>query len=206
MNAILIAIDTETGGAGETQCMTHALLSVGMYAELPDGAGGVREFSFHQLIIPEMGLRVDDEARRVNGFTLTKWRDGGAVNESVAMMRALNWISMVYAFGGVEAPQKLQMVAHNAGHDRGFFHAALERHRMLPTVLELVSRRWECSCAALGFWRRATATPGECSLDALTALRTKSTVEAVKAARGVHTADADALECYRGYQWMLAQM
>lgn len=195
----LVAIDTETGGAGPTQCRSHALLSVGAYTRIVDRTGQLRVLDFHAYILPEAPLRVEDEAARVNGYTLARWHACGAVNEHTAMMRFINWLAGVLA--AADAP-RLTAVAHNAGHDQGFLEAALIRTGMLGTVREMMIRRWECSCAALGFHRRKYHIPGGCSLDDLTALRLNQPVEIVKQRRGIHEADDDARECWMGYRWL----
>lgn len=198
----LVAIDTETGGAGELQCTTHALLSVGAYISLTDAAGAPRPLTFHQLILPEPHLKIEEEARAVNGYNYADWKRRGAVDEHTALMRFLNWTAMVYAVAGMQGGEKLQFLSHNVGHDRGFLYAGLTRTGMLGTLSEMVSRRWECSCAALGYWRRKYGIPGGCSQDDLVALQTGVSLEAVKKNRGVHRADDDALICYYGYQWL----
>lgn len=198
----LVAIDTETGGAGELECHDHALLSVGAYLSLTDAKGAPRPLTFHQLILPEPHLKIKEESRLVNGYTYADWKNRGAVDEHTALMRFINWTGMVYAVAGMQGGEKLQFLSHNVGHDRGFLYAGLKRTGMLDTLGEMVSRRWECSCAALGYWRRRYEMPGGCSLDDLVSLATGDSLEAVKKSRGVHRADEDARRCYYGYKWL----
>lgn len=201
----MVAIDTETGGAGETECMTHALLSIGAYALHPV-TGQV--FTFHQLVFPRPGLIVSPGAVAVNGYSREKWIAGKAVEEDVAVIRFFSWLAWVAgAMGCVDG--KLTALAHNSGHDRGFLSAAFGRYGLLEELeYSVLSRRWRCSCAALGLAQDAGVVSGEygASLDALTALRTGKSLEEVKAERGVHAANIDARLCWEGYAWLLAQV
>lgn len=196
--ATLVAVDTETGGAGETQCTTHALLSIGCAAY--DAQGYLH--TFHQLVLPEPRLKIHPEAVAVNGYDRDKWMKLGAAVESWACIRLLNWIIMRFNQGG---KVKLTGLSHNAGHDKGFIEAMLTRQGWRREWEETVSRRWRCSCAALGFLQDAGLLPaaGGASLDNLTALRTGDTIDNVRAARGIHTADHDALQCLDGYRWLM---
>lgn len=199
---ILVSIDLETGGAGELQCITHAVLSLGAAVTI-NGT----EQSFHELIHPYPGLLIDPEAVKVNGYSPREWALRGARPESEAAMRFLNWLASVLAKSeraGGAADQKLTFVAHNAGHDRGFLSAMMQRQGKLETMKEMVHRRWRCSCAALGYLQDAgkvDADPGA-SLDALTSLRTGAPMDKVKADRGRHDALHDARRCLAGYEWM----
>ena len=78
----VVAIDTETGGVGELQCRTHALLSVGMYMRIGD-----EERKFGVYVRPAPGLLIDPGAVRVNGYSPEVWERMGAVDEPVAAMR-----------------------------------------------------------------------------------------------------------------------
>lgn len=198
-----VAFDTETGGVGEKQCTTHALLSIG--AAVYDRDGVLQ--TFHQLVLPEPGLIIDPGAVAVNGYSPEKWQAGGAMNEVRALIRLWHWLARF-----TTDVRKLTAVAHNAGHDCGFLMAAVARQAAnYPDVAwmesweQMVSRRWRCSCAALGYLQDAGALPEEegASLDALTALRTGKPLAHVKALRGTHRADYDARECLEGYEWLL---
>lgn len=199
---INIAVDTETGGAGELQCASHALLSIGAFFEIPDGSAPLK---FHQLIIPPAHLKIDPGAVAVNGYDPEVWRLGAAVPEEVAIIRFLNWLGMAKA---VLHNGKLDMVAHNAGHDRGFIAAAFARYGLLDSLegdSGLTSRRWRCSCALMGSLQDAGILPpdGGASLDNMTALRLGLPRDEVRRMRAVHSADVDAELCWRGYQWMM---
>jgi len=205
MKNTIIAVDTETGGAGELQCRSHALLSIGAYYLTPEGGPPVK---FHQLILPEEHLKMEPEAVAVNGYDREVWKMGGAVDEARAILRFLNWLAMAKA---VLRDGKLQLVAHNAGHDRGFINAAFNRYSLLDTLEGddgLISRRWRCSCALMGSLQDVGILPreGGASLDNLTALRLGVGIDSVKAMRKVHTADLDAELCWRGYDWMLGPL
>ena len=198
-NATLVAIDTETGGAGETQCTTHALLSIGCAAYTAQGY----LHTFHQLVLPEPRLKIHPEAVAVNGYDRDKWMKLGAAVESWACIRLLDWLKSFAARHCIKLP--LTCVAHNAGHDKGFIEAMFIRQGWRTEWNEIISRRWRCSCAALGFLQDAGTMPesGGAGLDNLTALRTGDTIENVRAARGIHTADHDALQCLDGYRWLM---
>lgn len=193
-----VAFDTECGGAGETQCTTHALLSIGAAAYDRDGVLQ----TFHQLILPEPGLIISPEAVVVNGYSLEKWREGGAMSEGLALVRLVAWLAQL-----ASDDAKLVGVAHNVGHDKGFIMAALDRkgNGWREAWEKLISRRWRCSCAALGYLQDAGVLPDEdgASLDALTALRTGQDLQHVKDVRGTHRADYDARQCLEGYEWLL---
>jgi hypothetical protein len=202
--ASLLAIDTETGGAGERQCLTHALLSVGLFAPPVPGDRGPG-VCFERFILPHPGLKIDLGAVAVNGYSVDRWEKAAALAEGNALTRLVGELAMLRAARpGVE---KFTMVAHNAGHDRGFLECALERHGLLDHWQGLVSRRWECSMAAFGFAQRSGIVPaGEsASLDALTAARLGITVEEAAARRGGHGALKDAELCWHGYAWLLEQ-
>lgn len=193
-----VAFDTECGGAGELQCTTHALLSVG--CAVYDAEGVLQ--TFHQLILPEPGLIISPEAVAVNGYSRERWEAGGAMSEGLALVRLVAWLAQLAIDDA-----KLVAVAHNAGHDRGFLMAALDRkgNGWREAWEKLISRRWRCSCAALGYLQDAGVLPDEdgASLDALTALRTGQDLQHVKAVRGTHSADYDARQCLEGYEWLL---
>lgn len=195
----LVAVDTETGGL---DCATDALLSVGVFAMLP----GNVPFRRVVYLFPGDGLYVEAAATAKNGFSFDKWKSLGAVEECVGVLRVLQVLLQLRgAFG-----RKLQVVAHNAGFDRGFLAAAFSRYGVVDALegdYGVTSRRWECSCATFGAVRRAGILPGgACSLDDLTAGRTGTPMDVVKEQRGTHVADVDAEECWRGYQWLLGLM
>lgn len=199
---INIAVDTETGGAGELECRSHALLSIGAYFKIPDGSAPL---TFHQLIIPPAHLKIEPGAVAVNGYDPEVWRMGGAVAEEVAIIRFLNWLGMAKA---VFHNGKVPLVAHNAGHDRGFLTAAFDRYGLLDSLegdSGLTSRRWRCSCALMGSLQDAGILPpeGGVSLDNMTALRLGLPRDEVKRMRAVHSADVDAGLCWLGYEWMM---
>ena len=202
---MIAAIDTETGGAGELECTTHALLSIGAAVDLQDGT----RRTFHTYVLPDpgiMGLIISDGAVAVNGYSPDLWREKEAVSEREALQRLINWIIRWWVNRGEwAADQKVALVAHNAGHDRGFLTAAIDRCGLRDEWESLVSRRWRCSCALLGALQDAGRLSAEhgASLDNLTALRTGTDIETVKARRGIHTADMDAIQCLDGYHWML---
>lgn len=199
----LLALDTETGGAGERQCRTHALLSVGIFAPpvpvLPvrDGA------SFEGFCHAHPGLAVDPGAVAVNGYSAERWQEHGAVPEGELLARAIAYLAFLRAERRV---QRITLVAHNAGHDRGFMECALERHGLLPAWNKIVSHRWECSQAAFAFAQRGGLVPrGSASLDALTAARLNISLAEAKAQRAGHAALKDAQLCWAGYAWLLDQ-
>lgn len=199
---MIAAIDTETGGAGELECTTHALLSIGAAVDLQDGT----RRTFHTYVLPAPGLIISPGAVAVNGYSPDRWIDNGAVSEREALQRLIHWIIRWWVNRGEwAADQKVTLVAHNAGHDRGFLTAAIARRGLLDEWESLVSRRWRCSCALLGALQDAGRLSAEhgASLDNLTALRTGTDIKTVKARRGIHTADMDAIQCLDGYQWML---
>lgn len=202
-----VAFDTECGGAGETQCTTHALLSVG--CAVYDAEGVLQ--TFHQLILPEPGLIISPEAVAVNGYDREKWLAQGATDEAAACIRLLNWTMRLWMDLRKSVPLddevKLTALAHNAGHDKGFLTAALKRQGWEGEWERIMSRRWRCSCAALGYLQDAGRLPAEggASLDNLIALRTGQALEHVKAVRGTHRADYDARQCLEGYEWLLMQ-
>lgn len=200
-NPLVVAVDTETGGAGERQCMSHALLSIGAFVELPDGQAR----TFHQLVWPRPDLIIEPEALAVNGYSRTKWQDEKAEEERIAVIRFFAWLMETRSL--LKVP-KLTLVAHNVGHDRGFVEAAFERWQLLEEFQSVVSRRWRCSCSLLGSLQDAWVVPGGmgASLDALNALRLGGTLDGAKAARGVHRADDDAKACWLGYRWLLGKL
>ena len=186
----LIAIDTETGGAGERQCCSHALLSVAL-------AGSHRSMDVY--VLPEPGLIIDPRAAAVNGYGAASWEELGAVPEHRAVATIIDWLAAeAEATGAVVTP-----VAHNAGHDRGFIEAAMDRQGRLREWNDLVSRRWRCSCAVMRAAMDAgIIAEGYASLDDLS----QAAGMARREKGAAHVATDDAYRCRTGYLWLVDKM
>jgi DNA polymerase III epsilon subunit-like protein len=124
-----IAIDTETGGLDASEC---ALLSVAAVT-----SWGTRPF--YRRCLPAPGLRVEDQAARVNGYDAVRWREDLEVTtEKVLAFEWLYWLNEVL---GGRSRQNVRMVAHNAGFD-ALFLLALEGR----TGIDLeMPKTWVCS-------------------------------------------------------------
>lgn len=195
--ALLIAIDTETGGLDPAR---HPLLSLAAVAE--------NGMEFHRHILPPrqwwgFGKRqaVDPDAARVNGYTEAAWKKKGAVEIGQAALEFAQWCAALRSCA-FHAFLDLQPLAHHAGFDQGFV-ALLEQHLAddggWPKKRRGfgLRRRWECSCAALAFAARAGVVATErCSLNDLCGITGTTRQEP-------HDALSDARACLHGYLWLV---
>lgn len=97
----IIAIDCETGGLDETK---HALLSVGL-VELDENFNPVR---LKEVFIKPT-LEIQDEAAKINGYSVEEWERNGALDWPDALLSILNWL-----------PKDFIALAHNAPFDKKF--------------------------------------------------------------------------------------
>lgn len=117
----LFIVDVETTGLDPS---FHDMIDLGViYADL-DG----RELErFFIRIMPAHPERVDPGAARVNGFSVERWRELGAVDEAEAARRFLAFHSDVVRRrgGGAGQPRTWLFAAYNAWFDRNFLDALL---------------------------------------------------------------------------------
>jgi DNA polymerase III epsilon subunit-like protein len=181
-----IAIDTETGGLDASEC---ALLSVAAVT-----SWGTRPF--YRRCLPAPGLRVEDQAARVNGYDAVRWREDLEVTtEKVLAFEWLYWLNEVL---GGRSRQNVRMVAHNAGFD-ALFLLALEGR----TGIELeMPKTWVCSKIRMQGLREKGVLPakGGNRLDDLGELSGYWRENPRSAA---HDALEDARACLHGFHWML---
>jgi hypothetical protein len=118
----LFIVDVETTGLDPA---IHDMIDLGViYADL-DG----RELErFFVRIMPAHPERLDPGAARVNGFTVQRWRELGAVEEAEAARRFLAFHSEVVRRhgGGDGQPRTWLFTAYNAWFDRSFLDALLQ--------------------------------------------------------------------------------
>lgn len=208
----LVAIDTETGGAGPNQCETHAMIQLGAYYRTADGTG----HRFCVSILPAARLIIDPRAAAVNGYSPEEWERRSAVSEQVAVIRFFQFI--LEARWRLDSPdRRIRFLAHNAGHDQGFLNSMLDRcgfmdevyapRDILATSDAPAAARWQCSQSAMGLLRDAGIidTPGV-SLDDGVAWMTGRAKAEVVAARGTHDAGADAESAWLLYHHMVATL
>jgi DNA polymerase-3 subunit epsilon/ribonuclease T len=104
-----IWIDTETGGLDPQR---HALLSVGLYDPKIN-------LQLEIKILPQEGLRIEDEAIAVNGYSSDLWQTAGAIPEADAIKIVAAKLATYHFLGGQNTP-----------FDAGFIKAAMKRHQI----------------------------------------------------------------------------
>lgn len=185
MQRPFIAIDTETGGTRPGQ---HALLSIAAVASWAVDMPAVI------YITPESqpGKTVEPDAARINGYTPARWAERNATTITTAMVMLSDFLTDRFA-----AQPGALMLAHNAGFDRMF----LDEAAAVAGVRLPIRHAWRCSMDKMGcLMDRGIIPAGNLKLDRLGEL---SGQWAPGKRPKIHEADADALACLRGYQWLL---
>lgn len=214
----LIAIDTETGGAGPTQCTTHAMLMLAAYYRTE-----TVESTFKVYILPTPGLIVDPLAAAVNGYTPEEWQRREAVPEYAACIRFFSWLLTARRTLFPDWQQdrrrcRVRFLAHNSAHDEGFLNAMLARNGLLDEVYAprdvlaadtseaAAAARWECSMHTLMALQRIGigGIPTGASLNHCIAWLTQTSVEDTIAIRGTHDSGADAQWAYQTMERLIA--
>ena len=142
--AIIALVDVETTGLDPT---FHEMVDLGAVYIRPDGEVLGR---FFVRILPPHPDRIDAGAAAVNGFSLARWRDGGAVDEVEAVR---HWREF---HGRVSGASPVTFGAFNAWFDQAFTDALLRRHgsswRALfhYQILDLPSMAWAQGARDLG--------------------------------------------------------
>lgn len=117
----LFIVDVETTGLDPA---VHDMIDLGViYSDL-DG----RELDrFFIRIMPAHPERLDPGAARVNGFSVERWKELGAVEEAEAVRRFLDFHSEVVSrhHGPRDLPRTWLFTAYNAWFDRSFLDALL---------------------------------------------------------------------------------
>ena len=182
MKTEYIALDTETGGVRPGR---DALLSIACTAswEAPP-------FLVH--VWPADGYRVEAGAIKVNGYSVERWKERGAVS----LFQGMEWLQGWLKARFVEK-EGARMLAHNAGHDSSF----LDEARAITGLKLPIKNSWRCSMDKLG-----------CLMDAGVIPQGRATLSRLGELAGLwpeggrpvtHEAGADAEACLIGYQWLL---
>lgn len=182
MKTEYIALDTETGG---TRPGRDALLSIAACT-----SWDAPKFLVHLLPAPD--YRVDPDAVKVNGYSLERWKERGAVSLFQGMEWLQAWLKARFA-----EKEGARMLAHNAGFDRSFLDEACA-----ITGLKMpVRHAWRCSMDKMG-----------CLMDRGVIGQGKATLSRLGELAGLwpeggrpvtHEAGHDAEACLHGYLWLL---
>ncbi len=185
--SFFIAIDTETGGTRPGQ---HALLSIALVASW------ARDLPSVIYVTPESqpGKIVEPDAARINGYSAALWDKRNAVDVRTALC-----ILVAFLEDRFKAQPGALMLAHNAGFDRMFLDEAAAA--AVAGVRMPIRHAWRCSMDKMGtLMDRGIIPAGNLKLDRLGEL---SGQWAPGQRPKIHEADADALACLRGYEWLL---
>lgn len=182
MKTEYIAIDTETGGVRPGR---DALLSIAACT-----SWDAPRFLVHLLPAPD--YRVEPGAIKVNGYSLERWKERGAVSLFEGLEWFQDWLKARFA-----EKEGARMLAHNAGFDRMFLDEACA-----ITGLKMpVRHAWRCSMDKLG-----------CLMDRGVIGQGKATLSRLGELAGLwpeggrtmtHEAGHDAEACLHGYIWLL---
>ena len=182
MKTEYIAIDTETGGVRPGR---DALLSIAACT-----SWNAPRFLVH--LWPADGYKVEPGAIKVNGYSLERWKERGAVS----LFQGMEWLQ-AWLKARFQEKEGARMLAHNAGFDRMFLDEACA-----ITGLKMpVRHAWRCSMDKMG-----------CLMDRGVIGQGKATLSRLGELAGLwpeggrpvtHEAEHDAAACMLGYQWML---
>lgn len=179
----LIALDVETGGLNPSTC---ALLSIGL-VEMDSSLQVKKQTEI--FIKPSSSLLIESKAALMNGYSEAFWQE----KKAMPLKDALNEVRL-WCGNGVE------IIAHNAGFDRGFIQAA-EQQSGLPLYF---NRSWHCSMAAFKAVNTAfNLGHDKCSLDYAARVVGHWSNDFK---RGVHGALEDALASAAVYRWCIQRM
>lgn len=182
MKTEYIAIDTETGGFRPGR---DALLSIAACA-----SWDAPRFLVHLLPAPD--ARVEAGAIKVNGYSLEKWKERGAVSLFQGLEFFQTWLKARAA-----EKEGVRCLAHKAGHDSSF----LDEGWAITGLKMPIRHSWRCSMVLMGvLMDRGVIGQGRATLDRLGEL---AGLWPMDGRPQVHEAGADAEACLMGYQWLL---
>ena len=181
----IVAIDFETGGLDPSK---HAIVSVGLVRLDSDIYMKVVD-KLEIYILPDPSLIVEEQAAKINGYSREKWDQKKAITLKEAMLMIQAWL-----------PPKPEMLAHNAGFDKGFMDAAQARTKYSLYL----GHSWLCSMALFKACNVAFAWGHtKASLD-FAARATGHWTQDYK--RGDHGALDDALASAAIFRWCIHRM
>lgn len=172
----IIAIDCETGGLDETK---NALLSVGL-VELDGNYNPVRLKEV--FIKPIPGMFIDDEAAKLNGYSMEEWEKNSALDLREAFNQILLWL-----------PSEFTFIAHNSSFDEKFFLKNIDLAQAEFRTTSVKFFDWECTKK---LYQSIAGDP--CNLSSA-AIKVGHWPEDYS--RIVHGALIDALACAAVYKW-----
>lgn len=148
---VLAHVDVETTGLDPAY---HEMIDIGMiYTDLEGRELG----RLHLRILPAHPGRLDEGARRVNGFDAAAWVAGGALSEAEAVRRIVEFHEHN------RAGKRVLFTAYNAWFDQAFTSALFARHGAawrefyFYHVLDLPSMAWGQGLRALNATELAAA-------------------------------------------------
>lgn len=140
---LLAHVDVETTGLDPAW---HEMIDIGLIYTTLDGEELGRRYI---RIMPAHPERIDEGARRVNGFEVARWEELGAVSEQDA-------VAEIIAFHEeMRGERKVLFTAYNAWFDQAFTTALLARHDaqwrdlFFYHVLDIPSMAWGQGLRAL---------------------------------------------------------
>ncbi len=140
---VMAHVDVETTGLNPAH---HEMIDIGLiYTDL----AGAELGRLYVRIMPDHPERIDEGARRVNGFDVDYWRAHGAVNETEAVRQIVEFHHRMR--GG----KRVIFTAFNVGFDQSFTRALFAQHGVnwndlyFYHILDIPSMAWGQGLTAL---------------------------------------------------------